>query len=442
MTTNEALEAVAPLIERVRQSPYIPHEPTAKQWAFLLAPETEVGYGGAAGGGKSDALLMAALIYADQPEYSALLLRTSYAELKQEGALIPRSRKWLGPTDAEYNRQDKAWSFPSGATVAFGYLDAEGDERQYQSAHFHFIGFDEATQFSENHYRFLFSRLRRGEGSDIPLRMRSATNPTGPGLRWYRQRFIEGEHDDRRFIPARLEDNPHLSTEEYEKQLERLPPELARKLREGSDWSELGGGTIFDKDGPEVVDAPPATIRKEVRFWDFAATPPSGENPDPDYLCGVKLAECADGSFGIRHVRRERLPPNDVETVIRSVAEKDGQDVPVILEVEGGSQSKISVQYIARRVLTGFNVHTERVTRGKEDRASPFASQWRNGNVWLERGKWLQPYLDELHAFPHGDYDDQVDASSGAFNWLGTHQKPGRSKKDDAPQIAHQPSPF
>lgn len=441
--THPAIDRVEPLTRRIRDNPYIPHEPTAKQWAFLLAPEVEVGYGGAAGGGKSEALLMRALMYAEEPGYSALILRTSFQKLKKSGGLIPRSQKWLAETDARYNSQDHKWRFPSGASLEFGYLEHSQDKFQYQSAEYQHIAFDELTEFDRDDYRFLFSRLRRPADSAIPLRMAMATNPIGRGLAWVRERFIEGEDDSRRFIPATLEDNPHISTEEYEQQLARLPPEIADKLRHGDDWSDLGGGSIFERERAEIREVPPAEIERKVRFWDFAATEPSPNNPDPDWLAGVLLAECADGSFGVLDVVRDRLPPDGVEDLISETASKDGEGVPVVLEVEGGSQAKMAVQYIARRVLTGYSVWTRGVSRGKRERAGPFASQWRHRNVWLLRGEWTEDYLDELHDFPDAPHDDQVDASTGSFNWLGSHQGQSQpTSDDDSPDIGYQPGPL
>ena len=121
---------------------YIPHKPTPKQLAFLMLDNSEALFGGAAGGGKSDALLMAALQYVNVPGYAALLLRKSYTDLALPGALMDRAKAWLMPTDARWRDSSKTWQFPSGATLTFGYLEHMGDEYRYQSTEFQMIGFD------------------------------------------------------------------------------------------------------------------------------------------------------------------------------------------------------------------------------------------------------------------------------------------------------------
>src|SRR5260370_12591889 len=215
-----------------RLNTFIPHVPTPHQAAFLLLDCQEAFYGGAGGGGKSDALLMAALQYADVPGYNALIIRRNIPDLALPNALIDRAHSWLrGRQDARWNEQKKQWTFASGATLTFGYLEGARDADRYASAEFHFIGVDELTQFSEKQYVDLFARLRkprcercdfekaytqhleavqehqqnqcnvcvelyrrrlrisRGkqshlEAAHIPLRMRSASNPGNVGHAW------------------------------------------------------------------------------------------------------------------------------------------------------------------------------------------------------------------------------------------------------------------
>ncbi len=163
---------------------------TPRQKDFLWLDCLEAFYGGAAGGGKSSALLMAALQLVDIPGYSAIIFRQTYADLALPGALMDRSFEWLLPTDAKWNATEKKWLFPSGATLNFGYLESENDKYRYRSSEFQFIGFDELTNFTETQYRFLFSRLRRTNSINVPLRMRSASNPGGVGHDWVKTRFV------------------------------------------------------------------------------------------------------------------------------------------------------------------------------------------------------------------------------------------------------------
>lgn len=129
-----------------------------RQIVFLLLLDVmEVLFGGAAGGGKSVGLLAAAAQFVDVPGYAALLLRRRYRDLALPGALMAISKQWWLSTDAKWSEQAGKWTFPSGAEIQFGYMEHEGDEQQYQSAAFQFIGFDELTQFSENQYTYLFS---------------------------------------------------------------------------------------------------------------------------------------------------------------------------------------------------------------------------------------------------------------------------------------------
>ena len=102
------------------------------------------------------------------PGYAALILRHTYADWRFLGRLWIAPSTWLAGTPARWNGQDKRWTFPSGATVTFGYLDTEKDKFRYASAEFQYIAFDELTQFPEGWYRFLMSRLRRVAGWTCP----------------------------------------------------------------------------------------------------------------------------------------------------------------------------------------------------------------------------------------------------------------------------------
>lgn len=246
---------------------YIPHKPTTQQKKFLALSALEALYGGAAGGGKSDALLMDALQDVETPGYAAILFRRTYQDLSKPGALIARSHEWLSGTKAHWDGVKKAWTFPSGAVLTFGYLDNDADRFRYQSAEFQFIGFDELTQFPEGWYRYLLSRLRRLKTMDVPVRMRGATNPGGIGHEWVKERFVAD--DSRPFIPAKLEDNPHLDVEGYRTSLAQLDA-VTRKQLEHGEWVQDASGLLFPEFNKQhIIDALPTGKWETIVSLDF-----------------------------------------------------------------------------------------------------------------------------------------------------------------------------
>ncbi len=231
-------------LARESARPFIPHTPYPKQAEFLALSCLEALYGGAAGGGKSDALLMAALEYVHVPGYAALLLRRTFADLILPDALIPRSMEWLTGTGAKWNESKHEWTFPSGATLTFGYCDSPKDVYRYQGAAVQFFGIDELTQWTERPYRYLMSRLRKPEGSPVPLRVRCSANPGGVGHEWVKRRFVESSDPECRFVPALLVDNPSVDEASYRASLAILDSSTRRQLEEGI-WERDAGGLVY-----------------------------------------------------------------------------------------------------------------------------------------------------------------------------------------------------
>src|SRR5690554_611877 len=172
------------------------------------------------------------------------------------------------------------------------------------------------------------------------------------------------------------------------------------------------GGGFFEWDKLEIVPAAPATLRQVVRYWDKAGTEGGG-----DWTAGVKMGVDADGTYYVLDVIREQVAASKRERIIRQTAEADGVGVHVWIEQEGGSGGKESAENTIKR-LAGFVAKSERPTGEKAARATPLSAQVEAGNVKLVAGAWNKDYLDELKTFPVGKHDDQVDASSGAFNKL------------------------
>lgn len=428
-----------------RMTKYIPHSPSPKQQAFLLLDCLEAFYGGAAGGGKSDALLMAALQYVDAPGYAALLLRRTYADLALPGALMERSHEWLSGTDAKWDDREKTWTFPSGATLTFGYLQAARDQYRYQSAEFQFIGFDELTQFTEKQYKYLFSRLRRLQGVEVPLRMRSASNPGGEGHGWVYERFMPDltpeAADHRRktgrlFIPAKLADNPHIDQVSYRKGLAELDETERRQLEDGL-WVTDPAGKPFLRDwwrsGNRFDAAADRALLHTVvgrwHSWDTAL-----KTAEHNAFTALVVGEVtADYRLVIREVWQDRLMvPFLAETVRdRAVAgNRDGKLEKVIIEDQASGTGVVQTlglgdAWLAKR-LFAFRPgpHGDKVQRAQQ------AALWcKRGCVLLPHpgasSPWLYEFEKQLFNFPDVEYRDMVDAFSQLVIYLENYLAAG-----------------
>ena len=247
------------------------------QTEFLASSEREVLYGGSAGGGKSYAMLADPLRYMGHPQFSGLLLRHTTEELRE---LIFKSQElypkiWPG---IKWSERKMQWTAPSGARLWMSYLDRDEDVLRYQGLAFSWIGFDELTQWATPYaWNYMRSRLR-STATDLPIFMRATTNPGGRGHHWVKKMFIDPSPYNRsfdatdidttevlrypaghskagkplfkrRFIPARLSDNPYLSQAgDYEAMLLSLPEQQRRQLLDG-DWDIKEGAafTEFDR---------------------------------------------------------------------------------------------------------------------------------------------------------------------------------------------------
>lgn len=401
--------------ETILRNKWIAQTPTEKQAAFLyLVNEPEVLFGGAAGPGKSSALLMAALQFVDIPGYSAILFRRTLADLEKPGALISRSREWLYGTAAHWNDRKKIWTFPSGATLAFSYLDGPNDKYNHRSAEYQFVGIDEAVDVAEEDYRFMFSRLRRLMNVEIPIRFRCCSNPGGRSHKFLYQRFlIEGKERGRIYLPATLNDNPHLDKVEYLKSLDNLDPITRAQLIAG-DWSARHAGSIFRREWFKLVDAVPAKLM-QVRAWDLAAS----LKKRSDFTVGVLMGKNRDGEFYVLDVRRAKVDPKGVNALILQTAQIDGPSVHVYMPHEPGDAGEHLMQSHVT-LLAGYPLHFfhESGAGDKITRAQPFASAAGAGRVYLFTGTWVAQALDEFESFGVSGNDDVVDAAARAYSFL------------------------
>jgi hypothetical protein len=268
IVTDDKLQNLPKSIERAAQENVIFAANEGPQEAFLAAGEKDVLYGGSAGGGKSYAMIVDPLRFAHRAAHRALILRRSMPELRE---LIDKSRELYPKAfpGCKYREVEKLWNFPSGAKVEFGFLERDADVYRYQGQAYSWIGFDEITQLpTEFSWNYLSSRLRTTD-SEITPYMRCTANPGGVGAHWVKKRYIDPCESDqsflgsdgltRKFIPARLQDNPYLARDGmYEQMLKALPPTQRKQLLEGN-W-DVNEGAAFTEFSLDEHTIPPFQI--------------------------------------------------------------------------------------------------------------------------------------------------------------------------------------
>ena len=253
LITQDVIDSASKNVQQhIHQQNVVFKPNSGPQTDFLAASEREVFYGGARGGGKSYAMLVDPLRYCDKTHHRALLLRRTMPELRD---LITHSQRLYSRAfpGAKWREQEKEWRFPSGAKIEFGYAENMTDALRYQGQSYTWIGIDELPQYpSPDIYNFLRSSLRSVD-PEIPVFMRSTGNPGNIGSQWVREMFVNpGEPNKsfnlevstptgvkvitRRFIPAKLQDNPYLmQTDDYYAMLASLPEVQRKQFLEG-DW--------------------------------------------------------------------------------------------------------------------------------------------------------------------------------------------------------------
>jgi phage terminase large subunit len=275
------------------------------QTAFLASPAFEALFGGAAGPGKTECLIMEALRQIANPRYNAILFRRTFPELEGADGLIARSHNWYPAFGGKYNDNKHRWEFPAGARIYFGHLQRDDDVNLYQSWQLQYIGFDELTHFTERQYLYLFSRCRADVGSGLRCYVRAATNPGGVGHTWVKRRFITSDvrnkvryfarlddkdtavdrfHPDARsrvFIPATHKDNPLISPE-YVANLRQMDA-VERARLEAGDWDAAYTDGIYANWSLANIDADRAEYNPALPvYW---AVDDGYKNPRVVLLC-------------------------------------------------------------------------------------------------------------------------------------------------------------
>lgn len=434
------------------------------QMAFLSSTADIAIYGGAAGGGKTWALIAQAARHIGNPGWRVTIFRRTSTQVTTQGGLWDESQTLYPLLGGDPREGLLEWRFPSGAEIKFHHLQHEANKFDHQGGQYALIGFDELCHFTESQFWYLMSRNRSLCG--VPPRVRATCNPDATSwvarliawwidqetglaipersgvIRWfYRvnnviEWFDTAEaamqaHPDLAaltrpksltFVPAKLDDNPTLVQADpgYRANLMALQYVDRARLLDGN-WNTVAQtGNFFKREWLcKMVDVAPAKARR-VRYWDKAG----GESEKADRSAGVKVCEL-NGEFYIEHAEFGRWSPFKRDEIIESTAEMDTtlhrSQCELWLEEEPGHNAK-QVKIITAKQLARFAPRFDKVDKKKWIRAKPLSALCEQGLVHIVKGDWNQEWIDELVNFDPEEgglfHDDLVDATAGAVNRL------------------------
>lgn len=489
----------------IKWSKYIPHIPTPKQLAALMLQDTkELLYGGALGGGKSDFLAYEALRFCDMPGFASIIFRRQLTDLKQPGSLMPRVAEWLEPFrasgEARYVAQDHCWHFKTkypgtdipgpAALLQWGYIGEAAIRERYQSAEYQLVEFDELGQWADStDWTFMGSRIRATvcpkHGKDkngvpiwhddchicsvkrrIPLRKRAAMNP-GPA--WVKRYFQivpdpkiyktrqaaliamqEGEkinwvgtHPERRFIPAYLNDNPHLDGKDYKVMLAQMTEDERSRLEDGNWESRKNarfkrkwingqyiniydhGYSFLDIDMNETIILPFSSLKTIFTTTDAAATARLFVTGDDEAIAAAdgrvssKPSSTCIGVWGVTYANqllwldfykfRKELP-----TIVETLIEVNKKWRPTFNKIEANGLGIGVAQYTE---LAGLPVRKNTRKKDKLENSLSAQMMMKNGQIYMAANTpWAETAEDDIFNWTGlpDEEDDTVDVLSDA----------------------------
>lgn len=406
------------------------------QSLLLTCPADDILFGGARGGGKTDALLGDAGTYSQTwaPHFRGLLIRRTYDELDE---VVARSQDLFLPLGAKWQAGRYTWRFPWGGFLKLRYLKRDEDASGYQGHSYNWLGKDEGGNFPQvGPLDKLSATLRDKNG--VPIREIMTANPGGPGQSWIVDRYIRNrtpmvpwrDPDTGRvrvYIPSRLSDNRELvgSDPNYARRLRGAGPSWLVAAWLNGDWfATQEGGVIkskwwkrYDLANPDAtpleirLSLPPGRVAAWVHSWDTAYKADQVNDPS----VGTVWAVMEDGNAYLCDVWRERVEYPDLRTAVVAMYDKWGADV-VLIEDKASGQSLIQ----ELRSRTGIPVKAIEPEGDKVTRAVTSTLLMEAGRMHLpNRATWLLDYETELTSFPtKGVHDDQVDSTSQFLEWL------------------------
>lgn len=465
-------------------------KPNSEKQNQALASRADITiYGGARGGGKTLAALMAAARHVGVSGYTATIFRKDSTQIHQPDGLWDTAQK-MYPLAGGVPNETRLWfKFPSGAKIGFGVVQRDADLAGWKGAQIAFIGFDQLEEFTRKQFWELQACNRSTSG--VANRVFATCNPNPDSflrklIDWWigidgyaiearsgHVRFFaiiddietwasvtlppkrsdksDNDYDSAfadacsraraeltashgpdigvqslTFIAARVEDNVDLM---------RLNPQYRNKLMSGrpvdrerfwlGNWNMRESAGDYFKREQFKIYEAPPPLIEEWRYWDRAAS----TSESASWTVGVRMGRDAQGRIWITDVIRFRAIAQDVKSRIHNVTAQDGRGVSVGIEGDPGQAGKAEAEsYVTDREMQAYHVVVNTVRESKGARALPLSSQVAVGNVYLVKAAWNEDYLREMANFDGSDkcVADQVDASSGAYHMItGRDPDPG-----------------
>lgn len=467
-------EEESEIVEMAYPAINLPNNGRDKKDAFQLAPQAGpqtqfmassadiIIYGGAAGGGKTYALLLEALRHKDVKNFGAVIFRHNYNQITAEGGLWDASQKIFNQVSDAHSRKSPKlhWRFDGGAKLSFAHIERDEDLKSWQGTEIAYIGFDELTHFTKHQFLYMLSRNRTTCG--IRPYVRATCNPDSDSwvaefISWWidqetgyampersgRIRWMVVQNDiiywedtpeeltkkygvnvedckSVTFIASRLEDNKILMDSDpgYLANLKAMTEVDTERLLRGNWKIKPAAGSFFKRSQVgEIFTEVPKDLVAVCRGWDLAATD-KDEDDEAAFTAGVLMGKRENGRFVIIDVLNRQLKAGDVRSTVLVTAKMDHvkyawcrQRLPQD-PGQAGKDQKTSYM----KMLAGFDVHMLPESGDKATRAEPMAAQWQHGMFDLVAGEWNESYLSQLESFPDSKWKDMVDASSSAFN--------------------------
>lgn len=447
-------------------------KPQPKQYEFLKNDSDICIYGGAAGGGKSYAMLLDPFHFINNKYGSYTIFRRNSTNIDGEGGLWKTALELYSPFGIKtIGKPSFRITFPSGFSVRFAHLQYDETVLKYQGLQLPVIGYDELTHFTKHQFLYMLSRNRSPKNTGIKPYIRATTNPEPDSwvrelLDWYinpetgyvipersgikryflveddefcwgdtREELIEkynlkSKSDKLRvfsftFIASSLSDNKALtdSDPQYESKLKLLGNVYGERLLKGNWNIKSSGGNIFKESYFKILNhIDLKDIVSICRAWDLAASEKTDENNNPDSTSSCLMARLKSGDFCILDVTNDSLSPRNVRKKITDMAKLDAlnyKDInyKIFLPQDPGQAGKSQADsYI--RMLSGYVVETDTVRGSKVTRVEPFTIQCEHGNVYMLKAQWNKSYVKQMVCFPYGVHDDMVDSTGDAFKML------------------------